>query len=135
MANLIKNGDFANQGDHWTATNPTNVSYVNGHCIIATPDSISQDVKLGNGGGGLFMVFARMKTLRGYAGRITVQPIPTGDPVYLEVGGQQQEWTLQWQIFTAPLATLAFKVTAESNDGTFDELGSYFGDITLSKLL
>jgi hypothetical protein len=134
MANLIKNGDFANQGDHWTATTPNNVSYVNGHCIIAPPDSISQDVLLGSEGGGKFMISARMKTLHGYAGRVTVQPLPTGNPVQLDVGGNQG-WTIKFQEFDAPLATLKFTVKVECNDGTFNELGSYFGDVTLSRLL
>jgi len=134
MANLIENGDFANQGDHWTATTPNNVNYVNGHCIIAPPDSISQDVLLGSEGGGKFMISARMKTLPGYAGRVTVQPHPTGNPVELDVSGGQN-WTIKFKEFEAPLATLKFTVKAESNDGTFHELGSYFSDLTLSKLL
>ena len=83
MANLIKNGDFSQQGNEWTATNPNNVLYVTGHCIIAAPILTSQEVLTGSGAGGQFMLSARMKTIPGSAARITVQPFPTGEPVSL----------------------------------------------------
>jgi len=134
MANLIKNGDFSQQGNEWTATNPDNVSYVTGHCIIGAPDSISQDVPTGPGGGGQFMLSARMKTLPGSACRIQIQPLPTGEPVYLTVGGNT-DWTVLSKKFEVQISTIKFKVTLEANDGDSDTLGSYFGDVTLSKLL
>ncbi|ETF09839.1 MULTISPECIES: hypothetical protein [Pseudomonas] len=134
MANLIKNGDFSAQDAHWTVSNPSDVKFVTGHCIIATPHSISQEVLTGEGGGGTFMLSARMKTLAGFAGRITVQPVPTGEPVYLNVSGGQ-DWTVKFEEFKTPIATLKFTVKLESNDGTFDEFGAYFADVTLSKLL
>ncbi|MBC3775540.1 hypothetical protein [Pseudomonas sp. SWRI99] len=134
MANLIKNGDFSEQGAHWTVPDPAYVKFVTGHCIVATPHSISQEVLTGEGGGGTFMLSARMKTLGGFAGRITVQPLPTGKPVYLNVAGGQ-DWVVSSEKFIAQISTLKFMVTLESNDGTFDEFGSYFGDVTLSKLL
>lgn len=134
MANLIKNGDFSQQGNEWTATNPENVSYVTGHCIIGAPDSISQDVLTGPGGGGQFMLSARIKTLYGHAARIQVQPLPTGEPVYINVAGDT-DWTVLSKKFEVQISTLKFKVTLEANDGEFGTLGSYFGDVTLSKLL
>ncbi|SDU41165.1 MULTISPECIES: hypothetical protein [Pseudomonas fluorescens group] len=133
MANLIKNGDFSQQGMHWVS-NPSDVKFVTGHCIVGTPHSISQEVLTGEGGGGTFMLSARMKTLAGFAGRITVQPVPTGEPVYLNVAGGQ-DWTVKSEKFTTQISTLKFTVKLESNDGTNGEYGSYFGDVTLSKLL
>ncbi|MCE6976876.1 hypothetical protein EI534_05475 [Pseudomonas frederiksbergensis] len=132
MANLIKNGDFSQQGNEWTATNPENVSYVSGHCIIAAPDSISQEVVTGNGG--QFMLFARMKTGLGSAARVEVQPHPTGKPVYLDIGGGQ-DWTVLSEKFTAQTGTIKFTVKLVANDGVTGTLGSYFGDVTLSRLL
>ena len=134
MANLIKNGDFSQQGDHWTATNPDNVRFVTGHCIIGFPDSISQNVLTGAGAGGHFMLSARVKTLHGSGARITVQPLPTGEPVYLHAGGNQ-EWTVLFKKFEVQVSTLNFKVTLEANDGESGTQGTYFGDVTLSKLL
>ncbi|QAX85314.1 hypothetical protein C2E19_16275 [Pseudomonas sp. DTU12.3] len=133
MANLIKNGDFSQQGTHWTASNPGNVSYDSGDCVIAQPGSISQEVLTANGQGGSFMVSARMKTILGSAGRVTVQPIPSGTPVFLDVPGAQ-EWIVKSTIITAPTATIAFKVTLAANDGESGKPGSYFADLTLSKL-
>nr|WP_315448147.1 hypothetical protein [uncultured Pseudomonas sp.] len=134
MANLIKNGDFSQQGAHWTATDPENVRFVTGHCIIAAPDSISQDVPAGAGGGGQFMLFARVKTLSGHGARITVQPLPTGEPVHLDLHGGA-EWDVLSAKFEVQISTIAFKVTLEASDGEFGVPGSYFGDVTLSKLL
>ncbi|WP_415762651.1 hypothetical protein [Pseudomonas sp. CP4] len=134
MANLIKNGDFSQEGTHWTVSNPSDVKFVAGDCVIATPHSISQEVLTGEGGGGTFMLSARMMTLGGFAGRITVQPVPTGEPVHLNVGGGQ-EWTVKFEKFTTQISTLKFIVKLESDDGTFGEFGAYFGDVTLSKLL
>ncbi|MGG7647084.1 hypothetical protein SAMN04490185_4484 [Pseudomonas frederiksbergensis] len=134
MANLIKNGDFSQQGNEWTATNSDNVRYVTGHCIIGYPDSISQDVLTGPGAGGQFMLSARMKTLPSSAARIQVQPLPTGEPVYLDLHGNQ-DWTVLSKKFEVQISTIKFKVTLEANDGDSGTLGSYFGDVTLSKLL
>jgi len=133
MANLIKNGDFSQQGTHWTATNPANVSYETGDCVIARPGSVSQEVLTAGGKGGSFMLSAKMMTLPGSAGRITVQPIPSGTPVVLDVGGGQ-EWVVKSLKFTAQEATIKFMVTLEANDGETDKKGSSFGDVTLSKL-
>lgn len=133
MANLIKNGDFSQQGTHWTATNPANVSYETGDCVIALPGSVSQEVLTAGGQGGSFMLSARMMTLPGSAGRITVQPVPSGTPVFLDVGGDQ-EWVVKSLKFTAQEATIKFMVTLEANDGETDKKGSGFGDVTLSKL-
>ncbi|TDK54596.1 hypothetical protein [Pseudomonas moraviensis] len=134
MANLIKNGDFSEQGKHWTVSNESDASFVDGHCIVATPHSISQEVLTGEGGGGTFMLSATMKTLGGFAGRITVQPVPTGEPVQLNVAGGQ-DWIVKSEKFTAQISTLKFIVKLESNDGTFGKFGAYFSDVTLSKLL
>lgn len=133
MANLIKNGDFSQQGTHWTATNPANVSYETGDCAIARPGSVSQEVLTAGGQGGSFSLSARMMTRPGSAGRITVQPVPSGNPVFLDVGGGQ-EWVTKSIKFTAQPATIKFTVTLEANDGATDVQGSYFGDVTLSKL-
>lgn len=134
MANLIKNGDFSQKDEHWTATNPENVHYVSGHCIIAVPDSTSQDVLTGSDGGGQFMLSARLKTLPGHAARITVQPLPTGEKVQLDLHGGQ-DWIVLSKKFDVQISTLKFKVTLEASDGQFDVPGSYFGDVVLSKLL
>lgn len=134
MANLIKNGDFSEEGLGWTATNPDNVKYVTGHCVIAPPDSISQEVLTGPSGGGRFMISARMKTLDGYGGRITVQPVPTGKPIRLDISGGQ-DWVVLSEAFDVQVSTLKFTVTVQAVDGRFDNYGCYFGDVTLSKLL
>ncbi|QYY79522.1 MULTISPECIES: hypothetical protein [Pseudomonas] len=134
MANLIKNYDFSQQGEHWTATNPENVLYVTGHCIVAAPDSISQEVLTGSGGGGQFMLSARLKTLPSHAARITVEPLPTGEKVHLDLHGGQ-EWIVLSKKFDVQISTLKFKVTLEASDGEFGVPGSYFGDVVLSKLL
>lgn len=134
MDSLIKNGDFSQQGAHWTATNPESVRYETGHCIVAAPDSISQEVLTGSGGGGQFMFSANVKTLPGHAARITVQPLPTGEPVHLYLHGGQ-EWIVLSKKFDVQISTLKFNVTLEANDGERGVPGTYFGNVVLSKLL
>jgi hypothetical protein len=133
MANLIKNGDFSQQGAHWSASEADKVHYENGDCVIASPAFISQEVPTPNGDGGTFMLSARMKTNPGAAGRITVQAHPTGEPVSLDVGGGQS-WEVLSKKFKANNATIKFVVKLEANDGENGKPGSYFGDVTLSKL-
>jgi hypothetical protein len=132
MANLIKNGDFSQQGTDWTASDSELVSYVTGHCIIGVPGSISQEVPSGSGGD--FMLSARIKTLGGAAARIAVKPHPTGETVFIDVS-EKQDWRVYSEKFTVQTGTIKFTVTLEANDGEVGYLLSYFGDVTLSRLL
>ncbi|MGY2440130.1 hypothetical protein [Pseudomonas sp. SDO52101_S400] len=131
MANLIKNPDFAQQGSDWTVNDPQDVSFPGGHCVIAQPGSISQEVLIGNATN--FMLSARMKTDSGCAGRVSLQPHPTGPVTRLDAGGDQP-WTIKFATIQAPAGTLKFTVTLEANDGTPGEKGSYFSDVTLVEL-
>jgi len=133
MANLIKNGDFSLLDRHWTASNPENVAYEHNHCIIARPASLSQEVETGASGGGEFMLSARVKTLPGFATRITLQPLPTGESVVLDASGNQS-WIVQSVKFSVQDSTIKFRLTLEANDGEQNVRGVYFSDLTLSKL-
>ncbi|WP_095120969.1 hypothetical protein [Pseudomonas sp. Irchel s3f10] len=128
MANLIKNGDFSQEGNEWTASNPDNVVYEEGYCLIGSQDSISQDVVIGNGG--TFKLSARLKTDRGFGSRVSVQPHPTGEPTYLYASGGQP-WTEASEVFSVQTGTLKLTITLLANDGPFDEKGSYFDDLEL----
>lgn len=133
MANLIKNGDFSQQGKEWTATNPDDVRYVDGHCIIATTAAITQDVPIGAGAGGQFMLSARMKTLPESSAKIEVWPLPKGNPVGFQLLGGE-DWIVLSQKFEVPTSATMFRVTLEAENGHYGTFGAYFGDVTLSKL-
>ncbi|MEO8643350.1 hypothetical protein [Pseudomonas sp.] len=133
MANLIKNGDFSQQGNEWTETNPDNVSYVNGHCTMATPAAITQDVPIGDGAGGQFMLSARMKTLSDSSAKIEVWPLPKGNPVGFQLLGGE-DWIVLSQKFEVPPSATMFRVTLEAENGKYGYFGAFFGDVTISKL-
>jgi hypothetical protein len=131
---LIKNGDFSQQEQHWTATEPKNVRYITGGCVIGHPTSISQDVMTGNGGGGKFMLRALVKVLQGQATEITVKPHPTGEPIVL-TEGSALEWASLSKPFEVPTATIKFTVTLRAVNATGPTPDAYFGGLSLIKLL
>lgn len=131
MDNLIKNGDFSQEGNEWTASNSDNVVYEEGYCLIGSWDSISQDVIIGNGG--TFKLSAKLKTEGGFGSKVSVETVPSGEKFDLLHASGGQDWFQDEKNFTVQASTLKLIVTLQAADGLSGGKGCYFDDLELSR--
>ncbi|WP_456022498.1 hypothetical protein [Pseudomonas protegens] len=131
MVNLIKNGDFSLEGDEWTPSNPDNVVYEKGYCLIGAFDYIKQDVNIGNGG--KFKLSANLKTDGGFGSKVSVETVPGGEKCDLLHASGGQEWKLFSKEFEVQADTRQLIVTLEATDGLNGGKGCYFKDLELSR--
>lgn len=131
MANLIKNGDFSQEGNEWNASNPDNVFYESGYCLIGSWDSTRQDVIINNGG--TFKLSAMLKTEGGFGSKVSVETVPSGEKFDLLHASGGQDWFLDEKNFTVQAGTLKLIVTLQAADGLSGGKGCYFDDLELSR--
>ncbi|VVN04944.1 hypothetical protein [Pseudomonas fluorescens] len=129
MANLIKNGDFSQEGNEWTASNPDNVFYESGYCLIGLEDYITQDVIIGNGG--MFKLSAKLKTEDGFGSKVSVETVPSGEKFDLLHAGGGEDWFVAEKNFTVQAGTLKLIVKLQADDGVIGGKGAYFDDLEL----
>ncbi|MDT3309789.1 hypothetical protein QZR14_00325 [Pseudomonas sp. rhizo66] len=134
MDNYIKNGDFSEEGAHWEANNPDNVTFENNTCVIAGPAKINQYVDLlgrGDPGYPIFMFSLRVRTPRSSPARITLTFEPIRNPLILNIDSGD-DWVDIRQEFTRR-SVFDVSVTLESL-GSADEGKCFFDDVKLSIL-
>ena len=128
--NLLLNPVFSDEGQHWNPDVPGKAQYEDDCCALQTPGSISQSVKITEGGPYRFSV--KMKSLQGAACRARLQMNSSSEVQELAVGGGTN-WSFQYVDFNAPANTTNMTVTLESNDGSFTEFQSFFDDVVLER--
>ncbi|MGE8482531.1 MULTISPECIES: hypothetical protein [Pseudomonas] len=129
-ANLVRNGDFTQEGKDWTSDTPEKVRYKDGYCVLQFPGLITQDVTIDSVGEFRFSV--KMKTERGSACTAQVLMHPSWEIRRLGMGGGTS-WELQYVDFTLPLGTTKVTIKLQANDGPSDAFGSYFDDVRLEQ--
>lgn len=129
-ANLLLNGDFTEEGQHWTPNSPEKARYEDGYCVLQAPGLITQDVTITSEGE--FRLSVKMKTERGSACAAQVLLHPSWEVRRLGIGGGNP-WSAHFVDFTVPAGTNKVSIKLEANDGPFDTFGSYFDDVRLEQ--
>ncbi|KJZ66784.1 hypothetical protein [Pseudomonas fluorescens] len=129
-ANLLLNGEFTQEGQHWTANPSEKVRYEDGCCVLQAPGLITQDVTIASEGEFRFSV--KMKSERGSACTAQVLLYPSWEVRRLDISGGTP-WSAHFVDFTAPAGTHKVSIKLEANDGPFDTFGSYFDDVRLEQ--
>lgn len=129
-ANLVRNGDFTQEGKDWTSDTPEKARYEDGYCALQLPGRITQKVTLTNGGEFQFSV--KMKTEQGSACTAQVLLYPSWQVHSLSIGGGTP-WTAKSVNFTVPSDTTEVTIKLQANDGSFGTFGSYFDDVRLEQ--
>ena len=129
-ANFLLNGEFTQEGQHWTPNPPENARYEDGHCVLQAPGLITQDVTIASEGEFRFSV--KMKSEQGSACTAQVLLYPSWEVRRLDIGGGTP-WSAHFVDFTAPAGTNKVTIKLQANDGPFDTFGSYFDDVRLER--
>ncbi|MGE8177507.1 hypothetical protein [Pseudomonas fluorescens] len=130
--NLIRNGDFSNQGKDWHPfpIDGTGVSYEDGCCDLLKVNAyILQNVATGTGGSFRFSV--KMRTDRLAACQAELSLLPSGTRVTLNLEGNKS-WTIKEFLFEAPADTNKMIVVLQANDGETGTKSS-FDDVVLER--
>lgn len=126
--NLLKNGNFAQQGQHWKVELEGKARFEDGHCVLQAPGSITQEVAIAAEGN--LRISVKMKAEKGSACTTQVLLHPSWEVRRLDIGGGT-DWASQFVDFQAPAGTTKITVKLEANDGPLDQFGSYFKDVIL----
>lgn len=128
--NLLLNGDFSRQGEHWTPNSPVKVEYSEGYCALQVNARITQRVTVK--GKGDFKFSVKMKTDSGSACRATVVMYPSNQSKQLDLHGDM-DWTEKELHFSAPTDTVHMEVELLANDGASGFFGSRFDNVGLEQ--
>ncbi|MGL6241957.1 hypothetical protein [Pseudomonas sp.] len=129
--NLVRNGNFSEDGTSWTHNSPAKVSFEEGFCHLHWKALITQRIKSNVAGN--FKFSARMKADKGFGAQATLEMLPSQQTVHLRVGGGDP-WANEEQIVKVPAGTNEIIVTLLANDGVPDKFGAFFDDVALTPL-
>ena len=129
-ANLLLNGDFTEEGQHWSPNSPEKARYEDGYCVLQAPGLITQDVTIASGGEFRFSV--KMKSEQGCACTAQVLLHPSWEMRRLDISGGTP-WSAHFVDLTVPAGTNKVSIKLEANDGPFDTFGSYFDEVKLEQ--
>ena len=129
-ANLLRNGEFTQEGQYWTTETQQKARYEDGYCVLQAPGLITQDVTIASEGEFRFSV--KMKTEQGSACTAQVLLHPSWEMRRLDIGGAPP-WSAHFVDFTVPAGTNKVSIKLQANDGPFDTFGSYFDDVRLEQ--